>query len=371
MAKRAPIFDRNGYWYCHVRTPDGRRIQRALHIRNDGSAASERTAVTAYWQEQSRVTSGVEARRSKKRTLRSAFEALAEAQEAAELKEHSHEQTASGARALEDHFGDSHDIGSITTEDLVTFTLKRKKTVKPITVRRDFQVYTKACAAVGVTPATLPEIGSIKSKPQQPFTLDEVRRFMIACSPRSKLLAYALHFLGLRNSEISKLDEPDWDNKRVWCNGTKTDKSKRWVFPPDEMWEYMIAQREGGEWRGWPKLGKQGVESFVKRTSKRAGIGHRRPNDCRGGFATRLAAAGVPAAMRGALMGNSEQTQKIYSQPHLLDQELADAMRKHPRIKPKPCTTDASQEAAQAAKMAVGGTVTALKSLKNPDSEPE
>lgn len=366
-SKRVPIFDRRGYWYCHVRTPDGRRLQRALHIRNDGSPASERTATVAYWQEQSRATSGVETRRSKTRTLRSALEALAEAKEVDEQTEHSQEKVTSAGRALETFFGDQHDIGAITTEDLVSFAAERKKTVLPITVKRDLQVYEQACAAVGVTAAKRPGIGSTQAKPQEPFTLDEVRRFMVACSPQSKLLGYALHFCGLRNSEVKKLDEPEWANKRVWCNGTKTKRSKRWIFPPDEMWEFMEAQRSCGEWRGWPKLTKKGVASFVSRTSIRAGLGHRHPNDCRGGFATRLAAAGVNAALRGALMGNSEQTQRIYSQPHLLDKELADAMRTHPRIRPAACITGVATESAAAAKTAAGGVVFPLKTAKTPE----
>lgn len=367
MASKLPIFERNGYWYCHVRYPTGARRQRALHIRNDGSPASRRAAEAAYWQEQSRATSGIELGRSKARTLRSALTALAEAKEADELTEHSHEKVGSAGKALEAHFGDTRDIGSITTEDLVTFALERKKTVKAITVKRDFEIYSQACAAVGVTPAKRPGIGKTKAAPQQPFSLDEVRKFMIACSPQSKLLAYCLHFCGLRNSEIRKLIEPDWDKRRVWCEGTKTKGSKRWIFPPDEMWEYMEAQRSCGEWRGWPKLGKQGVLSFVWRTSIRAGIGRRHPNDCRGGFATRLAIAGVPAGVRGALMGNSEKTQAIYSQPHTDEAALEKAMHQHPRIRPPACITDAATESAGAAKTAAGGAVFPLKTPKMPE----
>lgn len=371
MASKLPIFERNGYWYCHVRYPDGTRRQRALHIRNDGSPASRRTAEAAYWQEQSRATSGVELGRGKARTLRSALTALAEAKEADELTEHSHVEVDSGGKALEAHFGDTRDIGSITTEDLVTFALERKQKVKAVTVARDFQVYAQACAAVGVTPAKLPGIGKTTAAPQQPFTLDEVRKFMIATSPQSKLLAYALHFCGLRNSEIRKLDEPEWENRRVWCKGTKTKGSKRWIFPPDEMWEYMTALRSCGEWRGWPQLGRQGVLSFVWRTSIRAGIGRRHPNDCRGGFATRLAIAGVPAGVRGALMGNSEKTQSIYSLPATDEAALEKAMHQHPRIKPPAITESASTESAAAGKTAVGGTVTQLKSLQNQPKSPE
>lgn len=378
MAKQLPIFERNGYWYSHVRTPTGARRQRALHIRNDGSPASRRAAEAAYWQEQSRATSGIELGRGKARTLRSALTALAEAKEADELTEHSHEKVDSAGKALEAHFGDTRDIASITAEELVSFVLRRKagwttesgkqiQPVKAVTIDRDLQVYSQACAAVGGKPVKLPGIGKKTAAPQQPFTLDEVRRFMVATSPQSKLLAYCLHFCGLRNSETRKLDEPDWDNKRVWCRGTKTPGSARWIFPPDEMWEYMIAQRQCGEWRGWPKLGKQGVLSFVWRTSIRAGIGRRHPNDCRGGFATRLAIAGVPAGVRGALMGNSEKTQAIYSQPHTDEEALQKAMHQHPRIKPLPIHAGASTESAAAAKTAAGASVFPLKTAKTPE----
>jgi integrase len=266
-------------------------------------------------------------------------------------------------KALESHFGDSRDITSVTTEQLVGFASARKQVVTAATVRRDLMVYAQACAAVGVTAAKLPDIGDTSSKPQEPFTLDEVRRFMLACSRRTMLLGYALHFCGLRNSEVKKLDAPDWENKRVWCKGTKTKDSKRWIFPPDEMWEFMATLRAAGEWRGWPKLSKAGVHIFVVRTSKRAGLGHRHPNDCRGGFATRLAIAGVPAAMRGALMGNSEKTQAIYSQPNTDQRALAEAMQQHPRI--RPWVKCAASNAGATTNMALLGTVTPLKTLGN------
>lgn len=366
MASKLPIFERNGYWYCHVRYPDGSRRQRALHIRNDGSSASRRVAEAAYWQEQSRAASGLELGRRKARTLRSALEALAEAKEANELTAHSHQKMESGAKALEAFFGDTRDIGSITSEDLVTFALGRKKDVKAVTVKRDYQVYRQACAAVGVTPVTLPGIGRTTAAPQQPFTQDELRRFMVACAPQSKLLAYCLHFCGLRNSEVGKLDEPEWEEQRVWCNGTKTPGSKRWIFPPDEMWEYMVAQRSCGEWRGWPKLSRQGVLSFVWRTSIRAGIGRRHPNDCRGGFATRLAIAGVPAGVRGTLMGNCEKTQAIYTMPETDQAALAKAMHQHPRIKPPSITESASAAPVATGKTATGGNIISLKTLQKP-----
>lgn len=339
MPQRLPIFSRKTkggrYWYCYVRTSDDRRVQRALHIRDDGSKESERAATAAYWREQSRATAGEPDKRRRTRTLISALAALAKAQDVAERKDPTHLKTKRGSLWLCRFFEKERDISSITAEDLVAYAAAGKASRAAVTVLDELHVYAQACKAVGVEPAELPDVGETKPKPQEPFTIDEVRKFMLACDPERKLLAYELHFLGLRASENRKLHEPDWANQRVWCEGTKTRGSKRWVYIPDEMFEYMLDLRARGEWTGWPTYTNGQVFVFVARTSKRANIGHRSPNDCRGGLATRLAGNGVPAALRGTLMGNSERMQELtYSKPKVLTEELAAAMNKQPRVKP-------------------------------------
>ena len=349
MPSKLPIFIRptkgGAYWYCYVRTPDGRRHQRALHIRADGSRESERAAVSAYWNEQARATAGLVDRKRPTRTLKSALAALATKQELAELSEHSHQRTKRCARWLCRHFSPERDIASITAEDLVLYATIAKTTRAAVTVDAECRMYALACQACGIEPAKLPDVGDKTPKPQQPFTLDEVRRFLIACKPEHRLLAYELHFLGLRASETRKLDEPEWSAQRVRCNGTKTKGSKRWVYIPDEMFELMLEMRARGEW-AWPIFSNINIEHCVKRTSARAGLGKRSANDCRGGLATRLAAAGVPAAMRGTLMGNSERMQEqTYSQPSVLENELAAAMNKQPRVRPPTAAKKESKEA--------------------------
>lgn len=341
MPRKLPVHSRPSkggrYWICYVRTPDGQRHQRALHIRDDGTRESERAAIAAYWNEQARATSGELDKQRSTRTLVSALAALAEAQGVADLSEHSHRRTARGALWLCRFFTKERDITSITTEDLVAYAATGKLTRKPTTVLEEMFVYGLACKAVGLPSAKLPDVGDTDPKPQDPFTHDEVRRFLVACKPeqRFRLLAYELHFLGLRSSETRKLLEPEWSKQRVRCLGTKTKNSKRWIPIPDEMFEYMLDLRAHGEWHGWPIMSNINLHHLVSRTSVRAGLGKRSPNDCRGGLATRLAGAGVPAAMRGALMGNSERVQEqTYSQPQKLDDLLAEAMNKQPRIKP-------------------------------------
>lgn len=366
MPSRLPVFVRRtkggAYWYCYVRTPDGRRHQRALHIRADGSKESERAAVAQYWHEQSRATSGELDKQRSTRTLVSALAALAEAQGVADLSEHSHRRTARGALWLCRFFTPDRDIKSITTEELVTYAAKGKLTRKPATVLEEMFVYGLACKAIGITAAKLPDVGDTDPKPQDPFTHDEVRKFLLAVNPKHRLLAYELHFLGLRSSETRKLNEPEWAKQRVYCNGTKTKNSKRWVPIPDEMFELMLELRARGEWKGWPIKSNINLHHLVERTSVRAGLGKRSPNDCRGGLATRLAGAGVPAAMRGALMGNSERVQEqTYSQPQKLDDLLAEAMNKQPRIKP-------ALDARASANVGATANVALLRSEKPSDS---
>jgi|SRR6185312_2013256 len=375
MPSKLPIFIRptkgGAYWYCYVRTPDGRRHQRALHIRADGSRESERAAIGAYWNEQTRATAGELDRKRPARTLKSALAALATKQELAELSEHSHQRTKRCARWLCRHFGADKDIGSITAEDLVAYATEGKRTRAAVTVDEECRVYGLACGACGIEPATLPDVGDTSPKAQEPFTLEEVRKFMVACKPDQRLLAHELHFMGLRASETRKLSEPDWEKQRVWCEGTKTLKSKRWVPIPDEMFELMLEMRARGEWKGWPILSNINIYHFVERTSVRAGLSRRSPNDCRGGLATRLAAAGVPAAMRGALQGNSEKMQEeTYSQPHVLEEELAEAMNRQPRVsKPKPCIARAAANAGSMPNMSPLVTPGTAKPFTKPDGD--
>lgn len=376
MPRKLPVHSRPSkggrYWICYVRTPDGERHQRALHIRDDGTRESERAAIAAYWNEQARATAGDLDRKRSARSLKSALAALATKQDLAELSEHSHLRTKRCARWLCRHFGAERDIATITAEDLVTYATAAKGARAAVTVDEELRTYSLACGACGIEPAKVPDVGDKAAKPQEPFSLDEVRRFLVACLPKQRwrLLAHQLHFMGLRASETRKLDEPDWANQRVWCNGTKTKKSKRWVPIPDEMFEYMCELRARNEWIGWPVVPNPSIYQFVARTSIRAGIGRRSPNDCRGGLATRLAGNGVPAAMRGALMGNSERMQEAtYSQPHLLEDELASAMNRQPRITKRqpPCIVRASANAGPMPNTAPPVAIGTVKSQAKPD----
>lgn len=335
MDKKLPIFTRGAYWYCYVRTAAGERKQRALHIRNDGSRESERAAIAAYWQEQARATAGALDKPERARvTLGEALRALAAEQALAGVTDDRHRTVYRVSKHLLEHFKADFDLLSITcTAGYVEYATKARERREAITVRQELSILTMAMRAVGINPPKLPKLGGLKAKAQQPLTPDELRRFFLAVKPKYKLMVLTMVSLGLRTSEYRKIAEVDWATQMVLVAGTKTKRSHRSVPVPDELWELMEAMRARGEWHGFPRVSDRMIDNVVRNGCVRAGIGPRSVNDLRGTYSTALALAGVSAAERAALQGNSELMQvATYSQPHLRPEELRGSVAKLPRI---------------------------------------
>lgn len=358
---RVPIFSRKtkggAYWYCYVRTAAGKRLQRALHIRDDGSKESERAAIAAYWQEQARATSGALDQPKRTRvTLGSALIALAQQQSLAELTEHRHKTVQRATKHLLDFFGAGCDLEEEikTTQALVPYALKAREKREAVTVRQELQVLTQAMRESGLNPPRIPRMGSLRAKPQEPLSQDDLRRFLLALRPKYKFMGLAIVSLGIRTSEYNKIDEVDWTKRMVHVAGTKTEDSARWVPIPDELWEAMVSLRDRGEWKGFGGISDRLIDHHIRQACKRAGIGPRSVNDLRGTYATALALAGVSAAERAALQGNSELMQvATYSQPHLRPEQLRSATAKLPRIqRAKPCNAGGATSAANEANTA-------------------
>lgn len=332
--KKLPIFRRGDYWYCYVRTAVGKRLQRALHIRDDGSPASERAAVAAYWQEQARATSGALDQPARPVvTLGQALRALTAQQALAELSDYSHRTTYRASTHLLEHFKADFDLTAISATSYVDYATKARALREAITVRQELGVIGQAMRAVGMNPPRLPKMGDADPKPQQPLTPDELRRAFLAVKPRHKLTVLTMVSLGLRTSEYNKITDVDWRRRMVVVAGTKTKRSHREVPIPDELFELMESMRARGEWKGFGRWNVSTIDRAVRRACVRAGIGPRSVNDLRGTYATALALAGVSAAERAALQGNSELMQvRTYSQPHLRPDDLRPAVDKLPRI---------------------------------------
>lgn len=354
---KLPIFTRElksgRYWYCHVRTADGKREQRALHIRDDGTEASRRTAVAAYWKEQTRATSGQDDRAGRTRKpLSQALDALRAQQELAGVTDGALDNTINRGKRLMQHFTVSYDLQELTTQAMVEYAAKAVTTRAPTTVRGELDILTAAARAVGLLPPKRPKIKG-GAKPQEPLTPAQVRLFFAALPYDQRLLGLALVTLGPRASEIAKIDDVDWEQRTLWIYGTKTAGSRRQLPIPDELFAHMLELRRWGHWKGFPRITRQAIDKTVRKACKRAGIGPRSVNDLRGTWATLAALEGVSADVRAAWQGNSPEMQaKTYAQPARMPEEMRRAAAHGvPRIRTSkpPCTAYAPDGTASAA----------------------
>lgn len=328
-----PIHKRKGYWICYVKLADGTRRERALHLRADGSRESERAAVSSYWQEQARATSGRDAGQRTKATLSRALQALNAEQELAGVKEDALRSTTDRGRCLVRHFGADCDLSQLTAANLVAYATEARKLRAPLTVRMELGVLTRAMRALDVPVPRKPKVHG-GAKPQEPLTPQQVRMFWAALGPRHKLLGLVFLTLGPRLSEVAKIDEIDWKKRLLHIAGTKTDGADRWVPIPPELWEHMEALCERCEWAGFPRMSDSHVGKVLSRACKRAGIGTRSSNDFRGTWSTNATLAGLAPEIRAAIQGNSPTQQlKTYSQPGTRPDELHDAVKRGvPRV---------------------------------------
>jgi hypothetical protein len=352
MAK-LPIFSRRtkggAYWYCYVRTADGRRLQRALHIRDDGSAESRKAATASFWQEQARATNGQLDREARKKTLGQALEALAAEQAVDGLKDATLHVSLWAADKLLEYFGKDRDVEALTRQDMVDYAMHARATREASSVAIELRTFRRALECIDVKAPRRPKLGKQKAKAQEPLTQAEQRALLMAArKPKRRIVLLVALSLGIRRGEYACMAEVDWEKRLIHVAGTKTEDSDRWMPIPDELYEHMLAikRTHGGVWPGFPKYSYSGLNEIIVNTAARAGLGHRHWNDLRGTWSTQAALRGVSPAERAALQGNSEAMQiRVYSQPHLDAEALRPAVQNMPRLTVTPSITGASANA--------------------------
>lgn len=315
------------YWYAYAKYWDETqrrrvRVQRATGIRDDGAAQSRQTAEIIGYQIERSLASGGEAAARPSKTLRQALRALTEAKELAGRSEATLEIIADKGVNLEAFFKPDCVMHAITKEQLREYATHARRTREVATVLRELLIFKQACAAVGVTPPESPDIGEPNPPPQRTLDVTEQRQLLAAVPHKRKLHILAYLQLGLRQAELWKIDEIDWDKRYLHVNGTKTKKAKRWVAIPDELFEAMEPFRK--TWVGFEKWTK--LDRDLRIAAWRAGIiccGRDRrggiivganhdekthdlsTNDLRGTYAHHMAIAGTPQLLLAKMMGTS------------------------------------------------------------------
>jgi hypothetical protein len=351
MEQRLPIHSRPSkggrYWICYVRTPDGRRLQRALHIRDDGSPESRKAAVAAFWHEQARATNGQIDREARpKKTLGKALGALAAEQAVDGLTDATKHVSLWAADKLLEYFGADRDVEALTRQDMVDYATHARASRAASSVAIELRTFRRALECIDVKAPRRPKLGKQKAKRQEPLTQSQMRALLMAArKPKRRIVLLVALSLGIRRGEYDCLAEVNWESRLIHVAGTKTEDSDRWMPIPDELFEHMLAikRTHGGVWPGFPIYSYSALNQIIVSTAERAGLGHRHWNDMRGTWSTQAALRGVSAAERAALQGNSEAMQvRVYSQPHLDAEQLRPAMENMPRMTTSPSITGAS-----------------------------
>jgi integrase len=292
-------------WQCWAHFFDGterRRKAVSTGVRDDGSAEAKRNAeIVGYQIERRLAAGGPDSARSTK-TLRQALRALTEAQELAGRSDANMEIIADKGANLVAFFGAERVMHTVTKELLRDYAVQARRSRSVGTVQRELLVFKQACAAVGVVCPERPDIGEPTPPPQRILDVDEQRRLLLAVAPKRKghLLSYLQ--LGVRQSELWKITEIDWEDRYLHVAGTKTKQAKRWVPIPEELFEWMESQRRA--WVGFERWTM--IDRDLRLAAERAELGRDLScNDLRGTYAHHMAIAGTPQLLLAKWMGTS------------------------------------------------------------------
>lgn len=343
------------YWYAYAKFWDGtkrKRVQRATGIRDDGSSQSRQTAEIIGYQIERSLAAGGEASARPNKTLRQALRALTEAKELAGKSAATLEIIADKGVNLEAFFKHDFVMHSITNELLRDYAVQARRTRSVPSVYRELLVFRQACAAVGVKCAESPDIGEAESPPQRTLDVTEQRQLLAAVPHKRKVHILAYLQLGLRKSELWKIDQVDWETRYVHVDGTKTKKAKRWIPIPEELYESMLPLRAG--WSGfdpWSRIDRDlriaafRAELICCGRNRRGGLvvgpNHSDErhdlscNDLRGTFAHHMAIAGIPQLQLAKFMGTSvKMLDEVYTRLDKRGDHQHEAMaRGVPRLK--------------------------------------
>lgn len=150
--------------------------------------------------------------------------------------------------------------------------------------------------------------------------VSEYRALLAALTPHRREYVVAYVSLGIRFSELYKIEARDLDHeaRRVHVRGTKTKFSDRWVPCSDDVWT-VLSRRAEEHPSGplFPRVWQKGrLNSDVKRACERAGIDRCSTNDFRRTFASWLCSRGVPELTVARLLGqnSSAMLRRVYAQ---------------------------------------------------------
>ncbi|HEX5657149.1 MAG TPA: site-specific integrase [Polyangiales bacterium] len=180
-------------------------------------------------------------------------------------------------------------------------------------------------------------IGNYKPR-DRALSINDYHALYVALAPERREYLQAFCGLGARDSELYRITPVDVEAEkgRVRIPGTKTEAAERWLPPPAELFDILLA-RSVSTPLGRPLFPRWlNVRRDLEAACKRAGIAKVSPNDLRRTFATWQAEAGVPEAVTASLMGHtsSAMVRRVYAR--IGSDAKRDALAKLPPLAPPP-----------------------------------
>lgn len=176
---------------------------------------------------------------------------------------------------------------------------------------------------IGNNPCTALSQIKYRKTVKKPYSATELEKLREACTDiRDLALVDFLYSTGCRVSEVSRLDISDVDFERMECTVIGKGNKERVVYLSPvagmHLQEYLNGRKDStGEalftGKGNRRLGKNGIESALKRLGKNAGVENVHPHRYRRTLATNLLDRGMNIQDVAAILGHADlKTTQIY-----------------------------------------------------------
>lgn len=154
----------------------------------------------------------------------------------------------------------------------------------------------------------------------QPPTHRQFARLVLAAPGRYWLPLLILEATGIRVGELVSLTWGAVDPaRRRFRVASKSAAGRRWVNPPAELFDALLAQRnEDGVDRVFPWLDDAALRRVMIRACDKAGIPRFSPHDLRHRFISKLVLDGVPITQVKEIAGHSRASMTLDVYSHVI-----------------------------------------------------
>ena len=157
---------------------------------------------------------------------------------------------------------------------------------------------------------------------KKPYSAAEMEKLRRACANKRDLaLLDFLYCTGCRVSEVARLNIDDIDFENMECTVLGKGNKERTVYLSEvaamNLGEYLASREDGNEalftGKGTERLGKNGIEVFLKRLGKKAGVINVHPHRYRRTLATNLLDRGMNIQDVAVILGHADlKTTQVY-----------------------------------------------------------